>query len=36
VIMISGLFADRGVQWVNHEWLRASALVLELLALARR
>jgi hypothetical protein len=36
VMMVSGLFADRGVPWVNQEWLRASALVLMLFAFARR
>jgi hypothetical protein len=35
-MLVSGLFADRGVPWVNQEWLRASALVLMLFALARR
>jgi hypothetical protein len=35
-MMVSGLFADPGVPWVKHEWLRASALVLELFDIARR
>jgi hypothetical protein len=36
VMMVSGLFADPGVPWVNQEWLGTSALVLGLFALARR
>jgi hypothetical protein len=36
VMLVSGLFADREVRRLNHEWLWASVLVSELPAPARR